>query len=141
MAAGVAAYFFTPFKSFADNVANQYGAALILAIKGKTSEVRNYIDSNVLPKDPEEQRKELIGELKNNLAQIKKSGLVNFTGQNSTTSSIADSAAIKKLLNDSEKIVNELEVANKDKTISQNATEKILDVILPIKEKAIECKN
>jgi len=146
MAAGVAAYYFTPLKSLANNIANQYGAALILAINGKTTEVRNFIDDKILPKDPEEQRQNLINELKNNLSELKsKTSASNYAGikDSKATSTVmattSGSTSINNLINDSQNIINQLESTNQNKTMTQNAAERILDVILPLKEKAVEC--
>lgn len=141
MAAGIGANYFTSLKSFADNVSNQYGAALILAINGKTVEVRNFIGDKILPKNPEEQRKELISELKDSLNQIKNRTLLNDKGATSTVMAAANNDLVKKLINNSEQIVSQLETVNGNTGIVQTATDRILDVILPIKENAIECKN
>jgi hypothetical protein len=142
MAAGTGAYFYLPKSGFAD----QARAFVELALNGTRQQVRGFIDDKILPKDPEDQRKNLINELKNNLSELKSKISANNSAtikDSKATSTIiattSGSTSINNLINDSQNIINQLEVANQNKTITQNAAERILDIILPIKEKAIGC--
>ncbi len=148
MAIGIASYYYLPIGK---SLAEQTKALMILALNGTKEQVRGFIDNKILPKNPEEQRKVLINELKNNLNQLKNkispaTTIVSGGGKSSISNpnpNLTNNSnnSVANFIDNSEKLINQLEAANQNRTITQNAAERILDVILPIKEKTVDCNK
>ena len=148
MATGIASYYYLPIGK---SLAEQTKALMILALNGTKEQVRGFIDNKILPKNPEEQRKVLINELKNNLNQLKNkispaATIVSGGGKSSISNpnpNLTNNSnnSVANFIDNSEKLINQLEAANQNRTITQNAAERILDVILPIKEKTVDCNK
>lgn len=151
MAAGIASYYYLPIgKSFAE----QIKALVMLALNGTKEQVRGFIDDKILPKNPEEQRKILINELKNNLDQLKKkisgsnsnsnaANAVSVGAKNFVSSSrdYINNESVNNLIDNSQNLINQLENTNGNNGVVQTAAERILEVILPIKEKTVDCNK
>ena len=98
-----------------------------VALRGDRQEVKKYFKDIVLPQNPEKRRTVLLGELKKNLAEVKKEGMNGLAGQS--------------FISAVEEIVKDLEEANHDKSISQEVTERVFDKIFPAKSEVVQCKN
>ncbi len=148
MAAGIAGYYyFAPFKSFADNLGTQMNAALILAIDGTKEQVRNLVTSNILPKNPADQREVLMKKLQSNLDQLKtKISATNASIDNNLVNeanSGADSGSnsVSGLINNSQQLITQLQAVNQNGSVAQNVANRVLDVVLPMKENAVSCQT
>lgn len=95
------------------------------ALQRDSSEIPAFAREEFLPKDPAEKRELLIGELKKNVEDIKK-GLLAQAG-----------TELPKSIIESEKLLAELEHANKEKTITTGVLDRALDLVLPSRAK--EC--
>ena len=107
-----------------------------------TGEIKNIFKETVLPKNPEEKREVLIQELKKNLREIKEvADPGNYISQNpkSSTAINKNTASsqnkIKELISSSENAIEKLEESNGDKSITEKITERVIEIILPGKEK------
>ena len=109
-----------------------------------TGEIKNMIKNSVLPQNPEEKREVLIRELKKNLKEIKEATSPQTSLNQKLKSAVsvdpkpAPSQKIKELISSSESAIEKLEEANGDKSVTEKITERVLEIIMPSKEK-IEC--
>lgn len=111
-----------------------------IAAQGNRAEVKHFIQDIALPKDPQERRAVLAGELEKNIAELKRraeSGTggvaisfdaVTIPGASGTA---IRTASAQELLNAAESMVKELESANKDEALGGKVMRRILDTVLP----------
>ncbi len=89
------------------------------AVQYDPKEIPALAKNEFLPKNPEEKREVLIAELKKNIENIKAG------------------TEIPKSIIEAEKLLAELAVANKEKTVATGVLNRALDLVLP--SKAPEC--
>ncbi len=119
---------------------NQALALVSDTLGWKKMTIRNILGTRILPENKEKAREALLKELKSNLENIKattnarqKSGnvvLYNSPASFSSTSS-ASSSNQANLINRSEEIIAQLENNNQDNSVLSQATNKVLDAVLP----------
>ena len=113
-----------------------------IAKRGNTAEVKHFIEDVVLPKDPAERRSALTSELEKNIAELKrrivagKDDIAAFGSSPAPDAKIC-AASSQDLISASEEIVKELESANKDMSVGEKATQRILDAVLPVKQSPV----
>ena len=100
-----------------------------LAAERNTGEIKNFLADTILPSDPQERREVLIGELKKNIAEIKRWSDPK-TAQGGKNTKIKTETT-KELLEASEKALEELEKSSGDSSVGGVVADKILDAILP----------
>lgn len=111
-----------------------------IAAQGNRAEVKHFIQDIVLPKDPQERRAALAGELEKNIAELKRrigadQGGVTAPSDLGVTPD-APGAAIRtastqELLSAAASMIKELESANKDESLGGKVMGRILDTVLP----------
>lgn len=115
---------------------------------------RKFLEENIIPKTPEEQREILLNSLRERLREIKERigqgespQTVSDTQQESYAQGTQeeagrDSSALssQELIREAEKLMGELEAVNRETSIGRRASDRVLDAILP-KEKEEQCRD
>lgn len=125
-----------------NNAKNKMLAFVGAAVERDSGEIKNIFKDAVLPENPEEKRGILIQELKKKLKEIKETAVLPPLANSKLKSAgLLDknaSSKIKELISSSESAIEKLEEANGDKSVTEKITERVIEIILPSKEKT-EC--
>lgn len=115
-----------------------------VAARGDADGVKKAIGDLVLPKDPEERRRVLIGELKKNVDELKRRaipGVEAETGapviRQSEAAEGAQAESAEAIIGNTEKLLGELAESNGDKSVGGTIVERIVERILP----AAQCRE
>ncbi len=122
-------------------------------LTGRTVQIKNSFEE-ILPKsDSQKEREVLLGDLKNNLQELKtradqrentisgiKNEVANLKSENNVSSSPNLSAlSNQEIIKNTENIINKLESNNNNQSVIERITSKVFDAILPTKETKVEC--
>ena len=127
------------------NVREKLLGAIGIAARGDRTEIKHYIQDVVLPKDPQERRAALAGELEKNIAELKRRIEADENGALAPDADAPDSgepeagasdatiraASARELIGAAGDMVKELESTNKDAPLVRKAAERILNAVLP----------
>ena len=100
-----------------------------VAARGNKEELREVLGDVILPKNPEERRGVLITELQKNIQEIKR----RQAGAAAAADNRRSQMSWPDLLESSEKILEELEDVNYDKSIGAKVTDQVLESVFPRK--------
>lgn len=111
--------------------------------------LRESVRNKVLPQSPEKRRKKATQELKKYVGELKKrvstrsskdTSLVDAEeGVSATVGDDPGSASTEALIGASERLIEELEDANGDKSLGAEIRDRVLDAVLPGKKESAAC--
>lgn len=122
---------------------DKVAAFIGIAASRDTGEIKTLVEDVILPSDPQERRAVLIGELKKNIALLKQkspTGVLRQAAKKPTDGKVNEAASIEEIVGASEKILDELEVANGDASVREKITERIFDTIFSPKSAPVDCR-
>ena len=122
--------------------------AVGIAARGNGAQVKHFIADVVLPQDPAQRRAVLAGELKKNIAELrrrietdtKEEAALDAVGDSGSSATAAGgsaekikirTASVRGLISASEGIVKEMENADQGASAGSRVMGRVLDVILP----------
>lgn len=125
-------------------------------ITGRTIEIKNSFKDIAPKSQSQKDQKELLGELKENLNELKdrvdqksdkiseiKNEIINLKASaiqaDNNEKQPLSAQSTQEIIQNTEKLINTLEENNNSQSAIQRITDKILDVVLPVKETETDC--